>query len=210
MSLVSRDCTSPPRVRVKKPSDWACRWVKSRVRSVCMTFWPILVAIQVCTTPMAAVAAATATSPPASQASSAVFWCGSASSMMARIRKGWARPMTEAAEISSTTTAMVNLCGVKSAAIREGFTGWSLTCLRSAGFRRATGPPRSSAAVRGASPGACGVLGRAARARSGRAGRWVDSNICTTFRGGCGCGIRTTSLVRLPHYVVAGQSPGPA
>ena len=25
MSLVSRDCTSPPRVRVKKPSDWRCR-----------------------------------------------------------------------------------------------------------------------------------------------------------------------------------------
>ncbi len=29
-SLVRRDCTSPPRVRVKKPSDWRCRWREHR------------------------------------------------------------------------------------------------------------------------------------------------------------------------------------
>ena len=37
MSLVIRDCTSPVRVRVKKPTDWRCRWAKTSVRSPCMT-----------------------------------------------------------------------------------------------------------------------------------------------------------------------------
>ena len=37
MSLVMRDCTSPVRVRVKKPSDWRCRWAKTSVRRRCMT-----------------------------------------------------------------------------------------------------------------------------------------------------------------------------
>ena len=30
MSFISRDCTSPPLVRVKKPSDWRCRWREDR------------------------------------------------------------------------------------------------------------------------------------------------------------------------------------
>ena len=69
MSLVIRDCTSPVRVRVKNASDWRCRWAKTSVRSRCMTCWPTRVLIQVWTTPSAAVTAATATMPPASQAS---------------------------------------------------------------------------------------------------------------------------------------------
>ena len=32
-SLVRRDCTSPPLVRVKKASDCCCRWAKTSVRS---------------------------------------------------------------------------------------------------------------------------------------------------------------------------------
>ena len=55
MSLVIRDCTSPVRVRVKKPTDWRCRWAKTSVRSPCMTCWPTVVLTQVWTTPSAAV-----------------------------------------------------------------------------------------------------------------------------------------------------------
>ena len=40
MSWVRRDCTSPLRVRVKKATDWRCRWRKTSVRSPCMTRWP--------------------------------------------------------------------------------------------------------------------------------------------------------------------------
>src|SRR5580658_3799490 len=47
MSFWMRDCTSPVRVRVKKAIDWRCRWVKTLVRSPCMTCWPTLVLIQV-------------------------------------------------------------------------------------------------------------------------------------------------------------------
>ena len=74
MSLVIRDCTSPVRVRVKKPIDWRCRWAKTSVRSRCMTCWPTVVEIQVCTTPSAAVTAATATMPTTSQTSSVRSW----------------------------------------------------------------------------------------------------------------------------------------
>ena len=37
MSLVIRDWTSPVRVRVKKPTDWRCRWAKTSVRRPCIT-----------------------------------------------------------------------------------------------------------------------------------------------------------------------------
>ena len=47
MSLTTRDCTSPPRVRVKKPTDWRCRWPKRSERSRCMTRWPTVVDCQV-------------------------------------------------------------------------------------------------------------------------------------------------------------------
>ncbi len=59
MSLTRRDWTSPPRVRVKKPSDWRCRWANRSLRRRCMTRWPTEVESQVCTTPIAAVATAT-------------------------------------------------------------------------------------------------------------------------------------------------------
>ena len=55
MSLTRRDWTSPPRVRVKKPSDWRWRWAKRSLRRRCMTRWPTEVESQVCTTPIAAV-----------------------------------------------------------------------------------------------------------------------------------------------------------
>ena len=51
-SLVSRDCTSPPRVRVKKLRGIRCRWANTWVRRPCMTCCPTRVDIQVCTTPM--------------------------------------------------------------------------------------------------------------------------------------------------------------
>ena len=44
MSLVMRDWISPLRVRVKNPTDWRCRWVKTSERSRCMTCWPMRVA----------------------------------------------------------------------------------------------------------------------------------------------------------------------
>ena len=59
MSLVRRDCTSPPRVRVKKSIDWRCRWSKTWVRRVCMICWPRPVDIQVCTTPSSELATVT-------------------------------------------------------------------------------------------------------------------------------------------------------
>ena len=53
MSLTTRDWISPPRVRVKKPIDWRCRWPKRSERSRCMTRWPTVVDCQVWTTPIA-------------------------------------------------------------------------------------------------------------------------------------------------------------
>ena len=69
MSLVSRDCTSPPRVRVKKPSDWRCRWVNTAVRRPCMTRWPTVVDSHVWTTPNTAVTTVTASMPPTAHSS---------------------------------------------------------------------------------------------------------------------------------------------
>ncbi len=66
-SLVSRDWTSPPLVRVKKASDWRCRWEKTSVRRACMTRCPTRVEIQVCSTPKTEVATVTATIPPTTQ-----------------------------------------------------------------------------------------------------------------------------------------------
>ena len=103
MSLVMRDWTSPVRVRVKKAMDCRCRCAKTRVRSVCMTCWPTLVLIQVCTTPSAEVSAATATMPAVSQTSRVTLRCGRAWSSTARSRNGEARPTTaETAMIAIT------------------------------------------------------------------------------------------------------------
>ena len=70
MSFISRDWTSPPLVRVKKPSDWRCRWVKTAVRRPCMTRWPTVVDSQVWTTPKTAVSTVTASMPPTAHSSS--------------------------------------------------------------------------------------------------------------------------------------------
>ena len=105
MSLVSRDCTSPPLVRVKKPSDWRCRWVKTAVRRPCMTRWPTVVDSQVWTTPKTAVTTVTASMPATAQhAAGATSWWGSASSMTIRTRNGVASATVEDATISATTT----------------------------------------------------------------------------------------------------------
>ena len=105
MSLVMRDWTSPVRVRVKKATDWRCRWAKTLVRSPCMTCWPTFVLIQVWITPKAEVMAATAIIPATSQASSRTFLSGSAVSMTARSRNGEASPTTEDAAMIAVTIA---------------------------------------------------------------------------------------------------------
>ena len=64
MSLVRRDCTSPARVRVKKPSDWRWRWSKTEVRRTCITRWPTEAESQVWTTPSSWVVIVTASMPP--------------------------------------------------------------------------------------------------------------------------------------------------
>jgi hypothetical protein len=105
MSLVMRDCTSPVRVRVKKPIDCRCRWANTSTRSRCMTRCPTVVEIQVCTTPRTALTAATATMPATSHTSRRRSDCGRATSITSRSRNGMAMPRTEVTTMSSTTTA---------------------------------------------------------------------------------------------------------
>ena len=105
MSLLMRDWTSPVRVRVKKAIDCRCRWLKTLVRSSCMTCWPTLVLIQVWITPSAEVRAATATMPMTSQASNRTFLSGKAVSMTARSRNGEARLMMDEATMMAVTMA---------------------------------------------------------------------------------------------------------
>ncbi len=105
MSLVIRDCTSPVRVRVKKPTDCRCRWLKTSTRSRCMTRWPTVVEIHVCTTPSTDVIAATTTMPPTSHDSSRRSSCGRATSMISRSRNGDAMPSTDATTMIATTSA---------------------------------------------------------------------------------------------------------
>ena len=105
MSFVMRDWTSPVRVRVKKAIDCRCRWLKTLVRSPCMTCWPTFVLIQVWMTPKAEVTAATATIATTSQASSRRFLSGRAVSMTARSRNGEASPTREEAAMMAVTIA---------------------------------------------------------------------------------------------------------
>ena len=105
MSFWMRDCTSPVRVRVKKAIDCRCRWVNTLMRSSCMTCWPTLVLIQVCTTPNAEVTAATATIAITSQANSRRFLSGRAVSITARSRNGEASPTREEATMMAVTMA---------------------------------------------------------------------------------------------------------
>ena len=125
MSLVSRDCTSPPRAWVKNPTDWRWRRSNRPVRRSCMTRWPTAVDSQVCTTPIIAVAAATPTMAPTSHSSSATSCWGSASSIMRFTRNGWASPIAELATIRPTTTASRPLKGASRRAIRGSETGES-------------------------------------------------------------------------------------
>ncbi len=103
MSFVNRDCTSPPRVRVKKPSDWRCRWSKTCVRMPCITAWPTVVDSQVCSTPRTEVTTVTPSMPATSQISRLTFRCGSATSIRSRMRNGVASETTAEAVISSMT-----------------------------------------------------------------------------------------------------------
>ena len=125
MSLVSRDCTSPPRAWVKNPTDWRWRRSNRPVRRSCMTRWPTVVDSQVCTTPIIAVAAATPTMAPTSHSSSVTSCWGSASSIRRLTRNGWARPIAELATIRPTTTASRPLKGASRRAIRRSETGES-------------------------------------------------------------------------------------
>ncbi len=147
MSLTRRDCTSPPRVRVKKPSDWRWRWAKRSLRRRCMTRWPTAVESQVCTTPMTAVATATPSIAPTRSSRRRTSWRGSASSMTWRTRNGWARPTGELSTMRATTTARVARCGAKSRAMRRSDTGESASWRRSAGSGRP--PRRRPASLRG-------------------------------------------------------------
>lgn len=140
MSLVIRDCTSPVRVRVKNARLWRCRWAKTPVRSPCMTSCPMRVEIHVWATPRAAVTAATATMPAASQASSVTSRSGRATSMTSRSRNGEAIPTIEDATIVTTTTVSGPRCGANSAPMRRSET--ARACSRSSGVAvRVSGRP---------------------------------------------------------------------
>src|SRR6185312_14822930 len=147
MSLVMRDWTSPVRVRVKNAIDCRCRWLKTLVRRPCMTCWPTFVLIQVWITPKAEVTAATATMPPASQASSRTLWSGRAVSMTARSRKGEARPTMEEAAMMAVTIASCHLYGVNSRPMRRSET--SRACAFSAAVTVRAPPLRLALLVSG-------------------------------------------------------------
>ena len=113
MSWVIRDWTSPDRVRVKKLIACRCRWVKTSVRSRCMTAWPTRVEIHVCCTPMSAVAMVTRSMPPTVSRRRRTSWWGIASSMTTRRRKGEAIETSELATMSATTAATCQRWGRK-------------------------------------------------------------------------------------------------
>ena len=146
-SLVMRDCTSPVRVLVKKAMDWRCRWVKTSVRSRCITCWPTRVLTQVWTTPSAAVSAATATMPPVSTASRGRSRLGSAVSITARSRNGEAMPSTDETTMIAVTPAIAQRWGRKRRPMRRSETPAGLRLLgggdgAAAAARRGGGRPR--------------------------------------------------------------------
>ncbi len=87
-SLTIRLCTSPPRLRMKKPRDCRCRWVNTLVRSVCMTRWPRVAEIQVWRMPSTWVNTAMAIMAPTHHSSTGMSWVGIATSTISRIRNG--------------------------------------------------------------------------------------------------------------------------
>lgn len=143
MSLVSRDWISPPRVRVKKPSDCRCRCANTRVRRLCMIRCPTVVEIQVWTTPNTAVATVIASIATTAHTSSVTSWSGIARSMTSRTRNGLASEIADDATMSATTTAICHRYGANSAPMRRRLTGDSSSCARSAGsiLRVRIGPP---------------------------------------------------------------------
>lgn len=143
MSFVSRDWTSPPRVRVKKPSDWRCRWPKTLVRRPCMTFWPTVVDSHVCNTPSIEVEIVTPSMPATSQSSRLTFWWGSASSISALMRNGVASEISDDAVMSSITMMIGSRYGENRAPTRRSETGDSRSWARSAGSTLAARGPRS-------------------------------------------------------------------
>ena len=123
MSLVRRDWTSPPLVRVKKASDWRWRCEKTSVRRACMTRCPTRVETQVCSTPKIEVAAVTATIPPTSKASRCRLRVGSASSIAMRVRNGVASPTSEETTRRVITARTCQRYGAKRAVTRRQDTG---------------------------------------------------------------------------------------
>jgi hypothetical protein len=148
------DWTSPVRVRVKKASDWRCRWLNRSTRSRCMTRCPVRVLIQVCTTPKAAVNAAIATMAMTSQTSSRRLRRGIALSITARSRNGEARPTSDDATMSSVTSASGQRKGQNSFPIRRRDT--LLACSRSALVTERGPPPPRPPAIRSVCRGSKG------------------------------------------------------
>jgi hypothetical protein len=87
-----------------------------------MTRWPTTVEIQVCTTPSALVRAATPTMPATSQISRVRSAPGSASSMTARSRNGWAIATTEEAAMIAVTIVTDQRWPANSPAMRRSET----------------------------------------------------------------------------------------
>ena len=140
MSLVSRDWSSPPRVRVKKLSGIRCRWLNTPVRRLCMICWPISVASSVWITPNTAEMSATPTIPAHSASSSGTSWSGIAVSMRCLMMNGLARPTAEVATINATMVNSRPRNGWKRAAIRPRLTGCSSSWRRSAALFFKTAP----------------------------------------------------------------------
>ena len=141
-SLVRRDWTSPPRVRVKKESDWRWRWLNTSVRNRCMTSWPTRVEMRVWPRPSTAVATVTASMPPTARRSSRTSCWGRASSMTSRRRNGEARETSEDETMRAITTVIRARKGANSDPTRRQLTGDSASWARSAGStRRGPRPP---------------------------------------------------------------------
>ncbi|KLL96999.1 hypothetical protein NJ76_08965 [Rhodococcus sp. IITR03] len=83
------------------------------------------------TTDRSELATVTASIPPTAHSNRLTFWCGMASSMTARTRKGVARETTDEAMMSATTRVIFHRWGAKRAPIRRRLTGASRSCSRS-------------------------------------------------------------------------------
>ncbi len=123
MSWAMRDCTSPVRVRVKKASDMRWRWPYTEVRRSCMTSWPTLAETWVCQTLNELVEIETTIMPRASSDSSPVLPCGSAVSMISRIRNGLTRETRDEPATRNATNSRLLRYGRNSPRMRRFCTG---------------------------------------------------------------------------------------